>query len=271
MEHVLYADILFFINFSMDFITLYLTSRLTSGPPAGIRAALSAVIGGIYGTVAVALGIDGIAGVITTGAVSVVMVLVAFGCGGVAVILRRAAVFWGGAALLGGVMTAICSLGESIGAPGSSSGGTALLFGGSMICMLIIRIITRFRKRKVVRVTVNEHRHSSTFEALVDSGNLVTDPISGRAVIIVDRSALWEGIADIGTAAESIPENFRSKLRMIPVKGFGGDGLLTGFVPDRITVSDGGRDKICSAVIAVTDKGGTFFGGYPANVPMSLI
>ncbi len=271
MENVLYADILFFINFSMDFITLYLTSRLTSGPPAGVRTAIAAVIGGIYGTLAVAVGIGGSTGVIITGGVSVIMVLISFGYGGISLLLRRSAVFWGGAALLGGVMTALCSFGDSLGAPGSSSGGTAILFGGSMICLLLIRVFTHFKKRKAVLVNITADGRTSEFYALCDSGNLVSDPMTGKAVIIVDRSAVRSAVPELCSPGEGIPESMRTKLRMIPVKGFGGDGLLMGFVPDSVTVTDGKRKKKCSAVIAVTDKGKAFFGGYPANIPGELI
>ena len=118
MEHVLYADILFFINFSMDMITLYLTSRLTSGPPLGWRTVVSALIGGLWGTLSIAVALDGVFGILLTGAISVLMVLVSFGYGGIGVLLRRSAVFWGTASLLGGVMTALCSFADSFGAPG---------------------------------------------------------------------------------------------------------------------------------------------------------
>ncbi len=269
MEHVLYADILFFINFSMDFITLYLTARLTSGPPAGARAALAAVVGGIYGTAAVALGIDGIAGVLAAGVLSVGMVALAFGFGGAVTLLRRSAVFWGFAALLGGVMTAICSLGGDFGAPGSPAGGTALLFVGSTLCLLIIRVFSRFSRRKTVRVRIEFDGKQASFTALCDSGNLAADPLSARPVILADRSVIRTAVPELSPA--DIPDKLSARIRMIPVKGIGGGGMLTGFIPDSVWVTAGGREKRCDAVIAVTDSGSTFFGGYPANLPASLL
>lgn len=271
MEHVLYADILFFINFSMDFITLYLTSRLTSGPPIGIRCAAAAALGGIYGTAAVALGIDGGTGVLAAGAVSVGMVALAFGCGGFAVLLRRSAVFWGFAALLGGVMTAICSFGESFGAPGSPAGGTALLFMGSTVCLLLMKLFSRFSKRKTARIKIELCGKCTEFTALCDSGNLVRDPLSSRPVILADRSVLRCTVPELCTDADSVPKSIEPKLRMIPVKGIGGGGLLTGFIPDSVKIIADGRERTCDAVIAVTDSGSTFFGGYPANLPTSIL
>jgi len=271
LEHVLYADILFFINFSMDFITLYITSKLTSGFPSGVRLALAAALGGIYGTTTVAIGLDGIPGVFATGAVSVIMVLISFGKGTVSLILRRSAVFWGGAAFLGGIMTALCSFGDSFGAPGSTTGGTTVLFIGSTLCLLSVKALSHFKKRKTLRITVTLGDRHTVFDALCDSGNLVCDPMTGVPVIIADRSVLRSIVPELCAIPPTISERLSSKLRMIPVKGFGKDGLLTGFIPDSVSVADTSGKKECRAVIAVADLGEKFFGGYPANSPMTLI
>ena len=78
-ESVVYADMLFLVNFSMDYITLYLTCRLTSAPPMRWRAVLSAAIGGLYGTLSVVWNTGGISGALMTVAVSALLVLIAFG------------------------------------------------------------------------------------------------------------------------------------------------------------------------------------------------
>lgn len=271
MEQVLYADILFFINFSMDFITLYLTSRLTSGPPMGIRSLTAAAIGGIYGTAAVALGIDGLLGVAVTGAVSAGIVAVAMGYGGIRLFFRRTAVFWGTAALLGGIMTAICSLSGTVDPAGTSSGNTALLFAGSTLCVIFMRIFSRFGRRKTVRLRVSFGGRTTEFTALCDSGNLAADPMSARPAILADSSVIRSVIPEYGTPAADLPEHIRTKLRMIPVKGVGGGGMLTGFIPDSLWVVTDGRERRCDAVIAVSDFGSMFFGGYPANAPTAIL
>lgn len=271
MTYVLYADILFFINFSMDFIALYLTSRLTSGPPTGVRGAVSAVLGGIYGTVATALGFGGILEVASAGFVAALMILIAFGYGGVRMFLRRSAVFWGVSALLGGVMTALCSLGGNGIAPSNPHGGTALLFVGSTLCLLLTRLISHLRRRSSVRIRISFDARTAEFEALCDSGNLAVEPMSGNPVIIADRSVLRRLVPELCTDPCEITEALAPRLRMIPIKGVGGDGLLTGFIPETVSVIENGRERNCTAVIAVSDTGSTFFGGYPANVPSVLL
>lgn len=266
METVLYADILFFINFSMDFITLYLTSRLSSGPPVGIRAVISAAIGGIIGTAATALGTGGIWGIVITVISSGVMVLIAFGFGEVSLFIKRVTVFWGGAALLGGIMSAVCSLGTGMPA-GNGGGGTTVLLLGSVICIFIIRTITHFKGKRTLTVQVKVGDVCTKFEALLDSGNLLTDPLTGIPVIIADRSVM----GTVVPAGDVIPQALHTRLRMIPARGIGGGGILTGIVPDSVTINSGKKEKECSAVIAVSDLGSTFFGGYPANAPTSVL
>jgi len=270
MEYVLYADILFLINFSMDFITLYLTSRLTSGPPTGIRSVLAATAGSIYGTAAIIEGIDGIIGILITGVVSVAIVLISFGYGNTPLLIRRCSIFWGSAALLGGIMTALCSFESSIGKAPSQSGKTAVLFLGSAVCLLIMKALSHSKKIKTVQVCVIQNKTSTSFEALIDSGNLLSDPLSGKPVIIADRSVFRKTIPDLIHNRAEIPQSIASSVRMIPVKGFGDCSILTGFIPDSVSIHENGKEKLCDAVIAMSDLGSTFFGGYPANVPASI-
>ena len=271
MEQVLYADILFLINFSMDFVTLYLTSRLTSGPPVKLRAALAAVLGGIYGTVATATGVDGAVGIILSGIVSAGMVALSFGIGGVRTLLRRCAVFWGAGALLGGVMTAVCSLGGTISPRDGKGSSAVILFGGSMMCTFIVKLISRFTKRHTASVRITLDGRTAEFTALCDSGNLVTDPLSAKPVIFADTSVVRRLIPDFDPSGEMIPDSLRTRLRVIPARSVGGGTSLTGFVPDEVCLIIDGKSAMRNAVIAVSDFGGTFFGGYPANVPAGLL
>ena len=107
------------------------------------------------------------------------------------------------------------------------------------------------------------------FTALCDSGNLASDPLSARPAILADVTVLRPAVP--GLDGENIPDYLMPKIRMIPVKGVGGGGVFTGFIPDCVWICTDGREKKCDAVIAVTALGSTFFGGYPANAPASLI
>ena len=54
----LYADVLFAINFSMDFLSLYLTSVILHKKIYKSRIIISALLGGLYGVVEMLISID---------------------------------------------------------------------------------------------------------------------------------------------------------------------------------------------------------------------
>ena len=53
MEYI-YGDVLFVINFCMDFLSLYISGKLMHMKMSRLRLIIAATIGGIYGVVAVA-------------------------------------------------------------------------------------------------------------------------------------------------------------------------------------------------------------------------
>jgi hypothetical protein len=97
---------------------------------------------------------------------------------------------------------------------------------------------------------------------MVDSGNLLRDPMSGRVVICADgetlRDILSPPLAAVmtGKSPEAVglsPADAR-RVRVIPAETATGEGLLYGFVPDHITLTDEGSNHVreIDAVLAVT-------------------
>ena len=106
METVLYADVLFLINFSMDYLSLYAVSRLLALPSRAWRMLAGAVLGGLYGVLSVVLFIQGFVGATITFFVSCGMVFITFGhCDSVRGFFRAVFSVWGIGALIGGFMT----------------------------------------------------------------------------------------------------------------------------------------------------------------------
>jgi stage II sporulation protein GA (sporulation sigma-E factor processing peptidase) len=92
--------------------------------------------------------------------------------------------------------------------------------------------------------------------ALIDTGNRLRDPLSGNPVIIVEYSAI-EGVlppdirepvrnsgSDFSTAAAAIAESgWSARFRAVPYTSIGQErGLLVGFRPDEVRVSEGNRE-----------------------------
>jgi hypothetical protein len=116
-------------------------------------------------------------------------------------------------------------------------------------------------------------------KALSDSGNLVKDPLSGRAVVLIDRSELKK-IVDVsifekykeGTLSEST--NIKG-LRLIPINTAAGSGFLCAALPQKLSVEFTLSKKRTvkrdlDALIAPSDIKNSAM-GYGAIVPSEIL
>ena len=254
-----YADILFLINFSMDFLSLCLAGRLTGEKMSRGRLLLAAAAGSLIGTGTMFV-LSGVPFVLCGAGTAVLMTRTAFGKQRFPRLLRGSVILWGTGTLLGGVMTSVLSLGEAV------SGGTEespaflpvflLCFG---VSSLLTRLTGNLSGRKSAEIVLTAGGVTAAFDALCDSGCLLTEPLSGMPVIVAGSGALGE----IVPLMDAEPPVLR--LRMIPADGVCGHCLLRGFVPDEVRVN--GRKT--SAVIAYGGNLGDC-GGFDGIVPAKL-
>lgn len=265
----MYADVLFLIDFSMDYLSLYAASRLLSIKTTLWRAVLAAAFGGLYGVLAVIVGADGLIGAICTAAVSVLLSLIAFGVnGGWRGVLRTTVTVWGCGTLLGGIMTAFSGM-----FGGSVAGG-----GGDIFCAgaVLLFALTRFARKRFARgtaeITLSYEARRWQGSALIDSGNLLTDPIGGYAVILLrphDARLLLGYAAD--TVYKGNITDGAVSVRVVPMRTVDGTRLLYGFLAKDIEIRRGGRTYRRTAVVCVDHGSADGYGGCAALLPASLV
>ena len=259
---VIYGDVYFIINFSMDFLVLFSTSKIMHVKAGGVRTALAASFGGAYSIGA--LFIDNAALSILSGtAASLLMCLIAYPKMKGLLFFKTAALFYGLSILLGGGVTAsyilLCKLGRGINlnsdvAPRLSdiSLATFLILGAVSFAASYVtgRIFGRQSEKKTCDVTVINDGVTVILRCLSDSGALIREPASGDPVIIVR----FEKIAPClhGDLLEALGDETLSKtagkMRIIPSKGVGGSRLLTGFLPDKVIINGVERRAVIAAV-----------------------
>lgn len=244
----------------MDFLSLCLTGKLTSNKLSRPRLLLSAGFGSLLGTCAMFV-MSGVPFVLSGIVTAVLMTRVAFGKHRLPHLLRGSVILWGTGTLLGGLMTSVLSLGKAVSLdPGDETPFLPVFLVCFAVSSLLMRLTKNFSGRKSARITVAAGSITASFDALCDSGCLLTEPISGIPVIIAGSKALEAFLPSMN------PENPSLRLRMIPADGVCGHRLLRGFVPERVTVD--GREV--SAVIAA-DESGTDYGGFDGIVPAGLV
>jgi stage II sporulation protein GA (sporulation sigma-E factor processing peptidase) len=220
-------------------------------------------------------------------AVLCVMCLVAFGYGSLRAYATGTALTFGVSMLIGGIMTsAFLKLGN--GASYLEIGGTIATVYGDLpvwkfaVLALLSALLTwglgkLFRRKRSIRTCAVRMRFDGRdmeLTALVDSGNLLEDPVSGTPVIFLKgraaRALLPKNLLIAmknGVASLSLPD--AGKLRVIPNRTVSGDGILLAAVPERVYLKSSGAWEARRALVAVDFSDGDY-GGFEVLVPEIL-
>ncbi len=282
MIQTVYGDILFLVNFTMDFLTLYVTSSILKRRVSIKRFCLGAALGAFYGVASCFMKGPVILNLALNLAVSLLMCLIVFKKH----VLPCLALLYGVGCLIGGVTTAFFTFIDGVSFDQATSGAYDAPVGEIPLgWMAVTAVVTAFaaiaggritKKRRAardVRVAVVSHIGSFVFDGILDSGNLLTDPLSGREVIILRRreflSILPPILRDFYAAGspEKLTElnsEFAVSVRLVPSESIGGKKLLMCYLPKSISID--GEER--SALIALGD--GLDFDGRAALVPSVL-
>ena len=271
MGQTVYVDLLFMINFSMDFLCFFLCARLLDRKLSLPRVLMASAIGGLYSNVALFIKIGKIFALVIDIGVCVLMCAVAFHRKGkISTLPLNVLVYFAISMALGGFMTAIFNLLNKVNLPiekNSSDGISVWAFSVLAIISAVITLVGGrfFKKRtshKSADVKITYNGKSKTLLALADSGNLLREPISGKACIIADISSLSDILSkDMVSAARkkdiSAIKNFSDRdaksVRIVPIRTAGGEGILLALKVESVTVDSGHGESEVDAFIVLSD------------------
>lgn len=235
-----YAEYLFLENFTAGLILLYLTARL-SGTAAGIlRLTAGAVLSGMSGFL-LFLPLNSLEAVLFRAAAAAVICAAALGTDR---FLKKAGLFYILSFLTGGAAMAFF-LWQQI--PVLAGNGVlylnsmtypALILCGVPALALAAWFVNLVRRKRRTDWTCGPAEleldgHSSVLSACVDSGNSLTEPISGRQVILVDQA----GAQKLPFRRADYPQRYAA----VPYRAVGVEqGILEGLRIDRL--SYGGKE-----------------------------
>lgn len=284
MEQTLYADVLFFINFSMDVLSLYLTVTVLRRPLRVKALLIASAIGGVYGVAACFLNGPPLFAILLHVAVSVLMCAIVFRSR----ILFPCALFYGVGCLLGGVMTALYSYvfglsgartvfvdGSYHVLPGEIPLGWMAVVAGIVGVAAIAggRKLKRQQTARDCRLVIATEGGEFVCRGLCDSGNLLCDPFSGRAVIVMEKETflriLPEELRSFAAKEElssldGLPPSLMKRVRLLPASSVGGRALLLGYLPRSVVIDGVAKEALLA-------MGGEGFDGREALVPAVLM
>lgn len=272
----IYIDELFLLNFAVDYIILYLTATFSALPYRRLRLLLGAAVGALYSVAAYfaeVYGVPIVPSIPIKLAAGAVMLLCAFGYASGAAFVRRGVLMLIISFLLGGLAYAA---GLFLG--GSVSGGViqaplavrAVLIAAALalgLCGAFSRGGGRELTSGRAEVSLTYNGRKAEFSALLDSGNLLRDPLDGSPVIVctTDAVAPLFDRDELRRMRESSAVELVAALglgggwRLIPCATAAGSAMLAAFRPTEAAV-DGERVRV---MVAMSPKS---LGALPALV-----
>jgi len=260
----LYADILFFINLIMNYFVLWVVSKL-SGRKIKVRwLVLGASIMALFYTLLIAIEWFRFLNVAVSSVVILSMgVVAAFHPRGVKAFLKLMMVAYCISFAIGGLGMALIFLTDlphavyHIATDWEGFARTIswqLALVGMVISYVLIKLVLKMienhslKRQMLCHVQVFMGEKGASFEALVDTGHSLKEPLSQCPVIIAEfehvKAFLPDGLKVLfyekkeDNLAEILQETaFYNRIRLIPFTSLGrANGMLIGFRPDRVMV-----------------------------------
>ncbi|MCI7658774.1 sigma-E processing peptidase SpoIIGA [Flintibacter sp.] len=274
---VIYVDTLFLLNALVDYLLLLCAARLAGEPLKRLRFALGAVLGGGYAVAIFLPGLGFLERPACRLAAAVLMVLAAFW--GSRRLGRQVLIFFALSCAFAGGVLAISMLGGQ-----GLSLNRGVIYSGMDLkivllsaagCYAVLSLLLQKAVRhtsftgelKAVRLELEDRTVELT--ALTDTGNTLTDPVTGQGVMVAEGERLLplfaasqrpsvQELRDPAGALERLT-GAGGHFRLLPYRAVGVDrGLLLAVRVDRAVVDGEDRGAIVVALspTPVSDGGG---------------
>ena len=263
--NVIYADSLFALSVFTDYLLCLVTARFCALRLRRLRYLAAAVFGGVYAVAVFLPGCAWLAHPLCELCAAGFMGLIAFG--GEARLFRCIAAFLAVSASFGGMVWAAALRRGSMPAP-----DLRLLVGVFFLSYALLTLLSYTRRQRARRHRVTAALscagRETTFDVLEDSGNCLTDPITGDAVMLASPSALgalFPGRASLLAAPpveliERAAQDpmLRGRFRLLQCTSVAGPALLAAFRPDAAAVN--GETRTLLVAISANAAGDGFEG-----------
>lgn len=293
-----YLDIVFLENILMNYIIVFATGVVIKNECKKLRLLIASVIGAIY-TIVMYLEIIPIySNFIMKFILSIVITYIAFNPKSLKKLIKNLIIFYLVSFVFGGCVFALMYFLKPQMAQirnGVFVGAYPLKIAlvGGIISFIIIQISFKLVKSKLSKkdmiydIEVTLDNKSAKIKALLDTGNLLKDPITGYPVIVVEKASLRNIIPSNilnnsekiigGDISELICDSEFSKtisrFRVIPFSSLGKqNGLLLGIKPDSVNIKlDEKTEKLNNVIVGIYDKSFTKNGAYTAIFGIDML
>lgn len=266
-----YVEYIFVENFFIDFILLYITGNLIKKKIIYKRLIAASLIGALYVILVAYFGKTFMMHFIVKISVSVLMIIVAYDNAGIVTNIRVILCFYIVTLIMVGIISALYYF--------TNNKLTvnliviSMFIGFAVLKYLFHEIKIRKEKNDYMRtVNIEINNKTKSIKAFIDTGNELTDPLTGRPVILVNIECL-KGILDEDTENEIIEfysnknksyinvfleKNYKLKMRVIRYNTISNKGeLMICIIPNNISILSNDNNVI---------KADALIGIYPQRI-----
>lgn len=285
MTEYIYGDILFIINFSMDFLALFISGKILHYKMNVWRMVAGASIGGVYGVAALFFSLGALGDIAVDLIAALVMCFTAYGTRIFGRTVISTAMFYAVSLIMGGAMTALYSKMGRYRSYIDIGGSIFTVFGEMELWVFVLlaaasAFATFFLQKAVrarmsgrfcrVRLTLEDGVYE--FSGFFDSGNCAEEPISGKAVVFISAAAAKEAGAEslVLCRAGSVTKEDAERVRFVPINTVSGYSLAAAIKPEKLEIMVK-RDFEEKEALVVCDEHAHDYSGAQMLVPVSLI
>ena len=293
----IYVDVVLIENLIMNYIILLATGLILKTKLKHLRLIIASLLGAIYSIVAYINFLEIYSNFFLKILLSVIIVYIAFNPQTMKKMWKSLLIFYLTSFVFGGAAFALIYIIR----PQDILMKNGLFLGTYPLKTVILAaivafivIITAFTivKTKVTKkdmfcnIEIKLNGKILKTKALIDSGNMLKEPITNTPVVVIERSLLYEYLPKeilnhlddiIGGDLEKIPEEIRnqyiSRLKLIPFSSLGKqNGMLIGIKPEYLKIIKEEQEiKKENVILGIYNKSLTKKGEYRALIGMEFI
>ena len=291
----IYIDVIIVENLIMNYIILYATGTISKIKISYLRIFCSSLIGAIYAVTEYTFKLNIYSNIIVKTILSVIIIYVAFNPQNIKNMCKQLIIFYVTTFTFGGIATYLIYVlkPQKKKIKNGMYVGTYVLkviFIGAIIGTIILFIAFKQVKNKITKkdmickIKIKINGKEKTLDAMVDTGNMLKEPITGTPVAVVERTSLYDLLPKeilnntesiLGGDFKNIPEDIKReyipKLKIIPFASLGKqNGMLVGIKPEKIEIINEQTEENKNAIIGIYNKSLTKKGEYNALIGIEL-
>ena len=292
-----YLDVVFLENLIINYIIIYATGIISKSRIKQLKIVLGSLIGATYSCLYYILKLKIYSNFLIKIILSIVIIYVSFNSKNLKELAKQVLLFYLVSFVFGGAAIAIIYMVNSQ----NITIQNGVLVGKYTIKTILIGIVIAYftvivafkivktkisKKDLICEVSINLNNKKIETKAMIDTGNLLKEPITNLPVIVMEHTLFYDIIpkqildnidnilgGDLSALSKEMQNEYISKLRVIPFSSLGKqNGMLLGIKGENLVVNLKDEERVIDKVIiGIYNKSLTKRGEYRSLLGLEIL